>query len=369
LADIPIIRPTLPDFDEIEPALREIWATGMVTTSRNVRSLEEEAAGFAGVAEAVAFSSCTSALILALKGMELEGEVVMPSFTFAATAHAAVWSGLTPVFCDCLPDTFTIDPLSIEAALTERTSAIMPVYTFGLPPDFGPILEIARANSLAVVTDAAQGWGSTYGGRTAGGFGDAECFSMSPTKVVTAIEGGLLLTGDGDLAGRLRRLRDYGKDAGGEDMEWIGLSARMSELHAAVGRATIARTAEFVGRRRELLARYRALLDGVPGLSFQETPEGRESSGNYMVVVVDPDEAKTDRDGLRAGLLEHGIHTKRYFYPPVHAQSAYRGVGRAAGPLPATDAAGARALALPLYTHMAQATLEQVALTVRELLE
>ena len=210
---LPIIRPTLPPLDEVVALLEESYESGMVTVGPLVRRLEDEARAATGAGEVVAFSSCTSALMLAWRALELEpgGEVICPSFTFAATAHAIVWNNLVPVFVDCLPGTCTVDPAEVEKAITPKTAAVCPVYIFGLPPDIGPLGDIAKRKGLPLVFDSAQGLGSTYGDRPAGGFGLAECFSMSPTKVVTAVEGGLFTTDDADLAGRLRSLRDYGK--------------------------------------------------------------------------------------------------------------------------------------------------------------
>ena len=207
---LPIIRPTLPPLDKVAALLEESYESGVVTVGRLVRQLEDETRAATGAREAVAFSSCTGALMLAWRALELEpgSEVICPSFTFAATAHAIVWNNLVPVFVDCLPGTCTVDPTEIEKAVAPKTAAVCPVYIFGLPPDVGPLEDVARRRGMPLVFDSAQGLGSTYKGRAAGGFGLAECFSMSPTKVVTAVEGGLLTTDDADLAERLRSLRD-----------------------------------------------------------------------------------------------------------------------------------------------------------------
>ncbi|MCX7804411.1 MAG: DegT/DnrJ/EryC1/StrS family aminotransferase [Planctomycetota bacterium] len=365
---IPIVRPTLPDMNSVVAALRRTWESGIVTCGPEAAELERMAAEKAGTGHAVAFSSCTSALILSLQAMRLSGEVILPGFTFAATALAVVRNGLTPVFVDCEPDTFTISPEAVRKAITKKTCAIMPVYVFGLPPDWDALKEVARKAGVPIISDSAQGFGAAYRGKPAGGFGRVECFSLSPTKVVTAVEGGLATTDDAELAAVLRRLRDYGKAADGEDMEYIGLSARPSEMHAAVGRLSMARMEELVARRRELMAEYRERLSGVRGISFQSMPPGRETSGNYFVILVDPSKASRDRDSLYKELKARGIQTKRYFYPPVHLQTAYRGAGRVAGKLEVTETVSARSLALPLYTHMSVELLAKIADAVRSLL-
>lgn len=371
---LPIIRPTLPPLGEVTSLLEESYASGVVTVGRLVRALEDEARGAAGAGEAVAFSSCTSALMLAWRALSLGpgAEVVCPSFTFAATAHAIVWNDLVPVFVDCLPGTLTMDPDEVRRALGAKTGAISPAYTYGLPPDFGALEELARARGLPLVADSAQGLGATYEGRPAGGFGLAECFSMSPTKVVTAVEGGLLTTNDAALAEKLRSLRDYGKalegPLAGEDMTDLGLSARMSELHAAVGLLSLRRREELVASRRRLIGIYRERLARLPGCSVQEFPADRTTSGNYFVLLIGS-AARLSRDRVQGALERQGIRTKRYFHPPVHAQTAQRKFPmRIVGDLPRTLEAARTALALPLYSHMTDEDQQRVIGAVESLL-
>ena len=204
--DYPIIRPTLPPFAEVEPALRQIWDSGMLTNSANVRELEALVADYCGVDHCVATANCTSGLILVGKALGLNGgEVILPSFTFAATGHAIVWNGCEPVFVESRYEDFNIDPEAVRAAITPRTVAICAVHVFGLPAQMEILTAIAQEHGLHLYCDAAQALGAVHQGRKVGGFGDAEVFSMSPTKVVTAGEGGLITTNDSGLAERLRR--------------------------------------------------------------------------------------------------------------------------------------------------------------------
>ena len=311
-------------------------------------------------------SSCTAGLMLAAQAMELPAgaEVIVPSFTFAATAQALVWNGLVPVFCDCRPDTLTLDPADVERNLTSRTVAICAAYVYGLPPDIEALTDLGERHGVPVYFDSAQGLGAEYQGRKAGGFGRCEIFSLSPTKVVTAIEGGVICTGDADLAARLRPMRDYGKDPQkGEDMVHLGLSARMSELHAAVGLLSLRRVDELVKARRQLIEIYRARLGALPGCRVQSDPSDRSSSGNYFVLLITAG-ARAGRDAVYAGLAARGIQTKRYFYPPVHEQTLLRRVPhRVSERMEHTVTASRESLALPLYSHM---TLEQVDRVCRE---
>lgn len=364
----PVIRPTIPDAQALAAEFVEILTDGIITTGPRVAAFERECAGRTGAADCVAVSSCTSGLILAARALGLSGEVIVPSFTFAASAHALLWCGLTPVFCDSQPGTLNIDPDRAAELVTDRTSAIMPVYIFGLPPDFDRLVELARSRGLKLLCDAAQALGATYRGRPAGSFGDAEVFSLSPTKVVTAVEGGIVAVRDAGAARRLRSLRDYGKAADGSDMEFIGLSARMSELHAAVGRRCLARCDELVAARGRLVALYCARLAGLAGVSFQEVPADRTTSHNYMVIFVG-DGARRSRDEVYGTLAARGVQTKKYFHPAIHRMTAYRGMaGSVRGELPVAERASREGLALPLYSHMQDGDVETIAAAVREVL-
>jgi dTDP-4-amino-4,6-dideoxygalactose transaminase len=368
---MPIIRPTLPEFREFEDLVRPSWNEGVVTTGRIVRAFEEAVCRQTGAREAVAMSSCTAGLMLAVRALDLPdgAEVIVPSFTFAATAQALAWNGLVPVFCDCLPDTLTLDPADVARNLTARTGAICAAYVYGLPPDIDALAALAATRGVPLYFDSAQGLGAEYQGRRAGGFGACEVFSLSPTKVVTAIEGGVICTGDAGLAARLRSMRDYGKDPKkGEDMVHLGLSARMSELHAAVGLLSLRRVDELVKARRQLIEAYRTRLGALPGCAVQAAPADRASSGNYFVLFITA-AARAPRDAVYAGLAERGIQTKRYFYPPVHEQTIFQRLPhRVSERMARTTTASREALALPLYSHMTREQVDRVCREVEHLL-
>lgn len=359
---LPIIRPTLPSMEDVWKTVHESYDVGSVTVGRVVARFEDEVRRFCDVKHAVAVSNCTSGLILSLSamGFPLAAEVIVPSFTFAATVQAILWNRLTPVYVDCLPGTMAVDPAEVRKAIGPRTVAIMPVTTYGLPPDMDELEDISRTHCLPLLFDSAQGLGSTYKGRPAGGFGLCEVFSLSPTKVVTAIEGGMVTTNRAELAAKLRSMRDYGKGPDGEDMVYNGLSARMSELHAAVGLLSLQNANTLVAKRLSLIERYRERTQKFPGCRVQEFPSDRTSSGNYFTLFVGPG-ARTDRDGVYQGLKEAGIQSKRYFFPPVHSQTAFRHrPHRLIGELPHTWASSEQGLALPLYSHMTEAQQDRV---------
>jgi dTDP-4-amino-4,6-dideoxygalactose transaminase len=328
-----------------------------------VEALEREVSAVTGTRHAIAVSSGTSALMLLLRALDLPvgSEVITPSFTFAATAHALLWLGLKPVFCDCDPRTFTMDVAAAESLVTENTSAIYPVCIFGVPGDLDGYRRLAERFELNLLYDTAQGLGSTYKGRPLGGFGAGEAFSMSPTKVVTSIEGGLVTTNSAELAGQLRMLRDYGKGPDGQDMHGLGLSARMTEFNALVGRWSLARINTWIERRTRITLRYKERLGHVPGIRFQDVPAHVGSCRNYVVITLDPREAPLTRDALYERLHVEGVQTKRYFYPAVHNQTLYRDIDPGCGArLPVTEMVAARAIALPMYSHMRLNTVDDI---------
>jgi len=362
----PIIRPSLPDLDELRRKMDGMWSSGQVTIGMHVRAFEEEVACKIGVRHAVAVSSCTSGLILAGQALGITGEVIVPAFTFAATAHAVTWNRAIPVFCDSEPGSLNLDPRKIEKKITRKTTAIMPVSIFGVPPKVDEFERLAQRHGLQLIYDSAQALGAKVDGTWVGGFGNVEIFSLSPTKVVTAIEGGIATTNDEILAKRIRQMRDYGKADDGEDMAYVGLSARMSELHAAVGLANFHRVEELIQHRGELVSLYRELLSGLPGLRFQEVPGDVSPSYNYMVVFVDGSGGIT-RDTLFERLKEEGIQTKRYFYPAVHNMTAYRIMKRKyPGKLLVAEKASREGLALPLYEGLKKEDVEYICSRVRE---
>jgi dTDP-4-amino-4,6-dideoxygalactose transaminase len=212
--------------------------------------------------------------------------------------------------------------------------------------------ELSAKYGIPLLSDSAQGLGSTFRGKSAGGFGLCEVFSLSPTKVVTAIEGGLVTTNDRLLAEKLRSMRDYGKGPDGEDMAFNGLSARMSELHGAVGLMGLRDADRLIKARLRLIGRYRSRLAELPGCRVQEFPDDRTSSGNYFTLVIG-NGAKLTRDAVYENLKSRNIQAKRYFHPPVHAQTAFRDrPHRIIGELAHTWSASSESLALPLYSHL-----------------
>jgi dTDP-4-amino-4,6-dideoxygalactose transaminase len=358
---IPIIRPTLRDRESCFADFESIWSSGQITSGPFVARFEDALKAYLGVADAVCLGSCTSGLMLLQRALGLSGEVIVPTFTWTATGTSLLWNNCTPVFVDARPGDLTLDPDKLEAAITPQTQAICPVAVFGVPSDRAEIEAIAKRYNLPVYYDSAQALGATYHGARVGGSGTAEVFSLSPTKVVTAIEMGVVTTNDRDLAARLRRMRDYGKSADSEDIAELGLSVRPSEFHAVVGYYNLRHIDELVAHRGKMIALYQERLAGCPGISFQTIPVGRTTSNNYAVILVGP-ESNASRDVLYDALQTQEIGCKRYFYPCLHQQTVFKNATtRNAGSLDIAECASAEALALPLYGHIPDDEVNRVA--------
>ncbi len=360
---LPIALPEgLPERSFLDDA-RRIMDSHRLTNASFVRELEQAAAKFLDVPHCVAVSNCTTALMLVLRALNLHGEVIVPSFTFYATAHAILWNDLKPVFADCDPLTFCVDAESVRKRITSRTAAIVAVHVFGNPAEVRGLEEIASNLSIPLVYDAAHAFGSSTEGVRIGGFGTAEVFSFSPTKLVVAAEGGLIATRDASLARTLRAARNYG-DAGTGDPNVVGLNGRMSEFHAALALRAIDSADRRIARRNEIRCRYENRLRPLPGLTFQTLPEGTSSSCKDFSLIVDGQQFGRSRDWLFQALRAEHIDVRRYFWPPVHRQKLYRDIWDG-NPLPATDSISDRVISLPIYSSLGDADVDKVCDAIR----
>jgi dTDP-4-amino-4,6-dideoxygalactose transaminase len=365
---LPLTRPAVGDPEALGAATRTILASGVLTNGPTVRRLEQRAAEYLGVRHCIAVSSCTAGLMLVLRVSGLSGDVVLPSFTFSATAHAVVWNGLRPVFADIRPDDLLLDPAAVARSAGVRTSAVLATHTYGTPCDVEALGELARRNGIRLFFDAAHAFGSRRGPAMIGGFGDAEVFSLSPTKVLVAGEGGIIATNHDSLAERCRFGRDYG-NPGDYNTRFVGLNARMSELHAAIALASFDGLEERIAGRNELAERYSKVLGPLPGIAFPTVAEGDRSTYKDFTVLIDAGRFGMDAAAVAEALAAEGIQTRRYYAPPVHRQRAYRWVGPTNGSLPVTDAAAAQVLTLPLWTGMGDEQVDGVGAAFARLAE
>ena len=355
---LPFFRPATPSLDRVTARLAPSYDSGMLTNGRLVRQFEAEAAERLGVPHVVAVASCTAGLMLVFQALSRPGTAaVMPSFTFSATAHAARWAGAVPRFAECDTATCQID-VTDAAGRLDGASLLIGTHVFGAPCTPEAIEELGRAHDLPVVFDAAHGFGATRDGRALGTFGDAEVFSLSPTKPMTSGEGGLVAIRDDELAKRVRLGVDYG-NPGDYDTLFAGLNARMSELHAAVGLESLVDLDAHLAVRRRLADSYRKALAGIAGVTPQEVDARDESTYKDFTVIVDESVYGVDRDAVAVALKAEGVDTRPYFYPPVHRQQAYADLP--AVELPATDWVTERVISLPLWRDMPATAIDTIA--------
>lgn len=368
---IPMTGPTLEVDARLHADLDGVLASGMLTNHRHVREFERRVAEFLAVPNVVAVASCTAGLMLTYRCLGLEGEVVTPSFTFMATGHAIDWNGLRPAYADADPATFNVDPAAAAAAVDQRTAAVTVTHVFGVPADVDAVdAEVARAagRPLPVVVDAAHGFGARYAdGEAVGAKGTAEVFSLSPTKVLTTGEGGLVATRDGALAEALRHARDYG-NPGTYDCAVVGLNARMTEFAGVLGLRNLEAVPRLLEQRTRLAARYHSRLAGLPGLVPQRIPDGCVSTYKDFSMKVDETVTLLTREDVVWALAQEGIPTRTYFDPPLHRLTAYRDA--AAGiELPVTDELSSTMLTLPLSAHMPEEHVDLVCDAIEAILE
>ncbi len=355
---LPIALPEgLPD-DEFLHDIRKILRSRQLTNATFVREFEEAAAEYLNVPHCVAVSSGTAGLILTLRALDLQGEVILPSFTFHATAHSVSWNGLKPVFADCDPETFCIDPHAVRAQLSPNTAAILGVHLFGNPASIVELQTITSDLNIPLICDAAHAFGSDINGRRIGTFGTAEVFSFSPTKLLVAGEGGMVAIRDAQLAAKLRAARNYG-DSGTYDPELAGLNARMSEFHAALALRGLPGLDARIERRNQIRLRYERRLRTIPGLAFQRICSGNRSSCKDFGVLVDEDAFGRPRDWLFEALEKENIQVRRYFWPPVHRQKLYRDIWDRR-PLPVTESISDSILNLPIYSSLTDENVDKV---------
>lgn len=350
--------PLLPDYSRVCGLLKPQWSEGSVTKGPLTAAYEKAAARALGVANAVAVSSCTTGLIMALRALNLEGECLLPSFTFTSTAQAVLWNGLKPVFADCNPTRFTVTAETLEAALTPRTTAVIATYIFGNPPPLDEIEAFCRAKKLKLVLDAAHAFGTFYRGKPAGARGECEVFSSSATKLLCTGEGGLISTRSDALAETFRTIREYGHDHGYETRTG-GLNGRITEFQGAMGIEGLPLLEEHAARRNALAAHYRKAFADLP-VSFQEIEPGCRSSYKDFAVLLEG-EWSANRDRVAAALEKEGVPTRKYFFPPSHAQKFFAERAGKCESLHATEKIANRILCFPIYYHLKESDIDRIA--------
>lgn len=323
------------------------------SAGKYVSQFEEKYAEYMGIKEAISCCNGTVALHIPLIALGLQpgDEVIIPSFTYIATANAVKYCGATPVFADCLPDTWNIDPEDIKRKITDKTKGIMPVHLYGNPCDMDPIMRIAREHDLFVIEDAAECHGATYKGRKVGTFGDVSTYSFFGNKIITTGEGGMIVTNNEALANRMRILKGQGQDP--NRRYWfieVGYNYRMTNIEAAIGLAQLENIELHISDRRKVASWYKEELSGMEDyISFQETTAGAESVW-WMFSILLKDAVKITRDQLMNRLKEDGIETRPLFYP-MHQMPVYEDPN---AKCPVSEKIAAMGMNLPTHALMSR---------------
>jgi len=351
--------------DEIDEAIHRVLEEGKFILGGEVDAFEEETASYIGTKHAVGVSSGTDALRLALLACHVEpgDEVITTPFTFIATAEAITLCGAVPVFADIDPKTYNIDTGKIEAKITNKTKAILPVHLYGQPADMNPIVELAEKYNLKVIEDCAQALGAEYQGRKVGSLGDVGCLSFFPSKVLGAYgDGGMVVTNSSEIAERVRMLRNHGCR---EKYYHLlpGFNSRLDSLQAAILRVKLRHVDDWLGQRRLLADRYSELLQKVKGIEPPyASPDAHHVFNYYTIRVSNP---RTGRDKLRASLNAQGIATAIYYPLSLHLQQVYKPLGYQSGDFPMSEKAHGQVLSLPMYSELQEGQIERIAEAIK----
>jgi dTDP-4-amino-4,6-dideoxygalactose transaminase len=351
--------------DRVEDILDRKWFTNKGPV---VQEFEDAIAKQLGVKHCVAMCNGTVALEIAIKALDIKGEVILPSLTFVATAHACQWQEVVPVFCDVDPETYCLDPGDVEKHITPKTSAILGVHLFGRACDVESLQSIATKNGLELLFDASHAFGCTYKGTPVGRFGRCEVFSFHATKTLNTLEGGAVVTNDDQLAAKLRLMKNFGFD-GLDSVVFIGSNGKMNEVSAAMGLTNLESLDTFVAENRRCHNHYVACLKDLPGVVPRTFPAGEKSNFHYMVVEIHPEEAGLSRDEIVEALRSENVLARRYFYPGCHNMEPYRSHYPYAGnSLPSTETLCQRIMCLPVGENISNLDIEKIAGFMRSLM-
>ena len=359
MSDILVTRSSMPTLEEYTEEIKDIFETHWLTNMGcKHQALQQGLMEYFNVKNVDLFTNGHMALELSLQAMNLQGEVITTPFTFASTTHAIVRNGLEPVFCDINPVDYTIDVNKIEALITDRTCAIMPVHVYGNVCDIEGIDKIAKKYGLKVIYDAAHTFGVKYKGESTASFGDVSCFSFHATKVFNTIEGGAACFKDKEFGLKLYRLKNFGI-RGPECVDGVGANAKMNEFCAAMGLCNLRHVDEEIAKRKVVVERYRSHLEGIDGIQLNPVQEDVESNYAYFPIVFDEKIFGTTRNEVMAKLAEKGIGARKYFYPLTNTFECFQGKYNVLD-TPVALHISKRVLTLPLYAELALDDVDRI---------
>ena len=360
-------RPNVGDRERFRARIDGVLSRGWLTNDGPlVKEFEQRIIDLAGVKHCVAMCNGTVALEIAIRALGFKDEVILPSFTFIATAHALQWQQITPVFCDIDPATHNIDPARVERLITPRTSGIIGLHAWGRPCYRDELLAIARRHRLPLLFDAAHAFGCSHRGSPVGGTGEAEVFSFHATKLINCFEGGAVVTNDDDLAGRMRLMRNFGF-VRHDEVVYLGTNGKMSEASAAMGLTSLDSMEEFVAANERNYHAYLRHLEDVAGVRLLRFDESERCNFQYIVLEIDESTSGLSRDQLVQILTAENVLARRYFWPGCHRMEPYRSYFPNAGLLlPRTEEVARRVLLLPTGSTLGPSDVERICQLVRQ---
>ena len=356
-----VTSPLLPSLDDFSSSLKEIWESAILTNNGSFhKKLEKELAIYLKVPYLSLFTNGTLPLITALQAMRITGEVITTPFSFVATTHALWWNGIKPVFVDIEPETCNLDPSKIEAAITPKTTAIMPVHVYGKPCKTKEIQEIANKYGLKVIYDAAHAFGVEINGESILNFGDMATLSFHATKVYNTLEGGALVVHDEQTKKRIDYLKNFGF-ASETEVVAPGINSKVDEVRAAYGLLNLKQVDHAINSRRKVAIRYRDELQGVKGITFFNDIPGVRHNYSYFPIFINAEEYGMTRDELYFKMKEHNVFGRRYFYPLISTFSTYRGLD-SANPdnLPIATQMSNNVICLPMHHALSENEVEYI---------
>jgi dTDP-4-amino-4,6-dideoxygalactose transaminase len=356
-----VTKPALPPLEEFVPYLEKIWNSKILTNNGSFhKQLEDDLADYLGVSCISLFCNGTIALLTALQALDIQGEVITTPYSFVATAHCLIWNKIKPVFVDIEPECCNLDPEKIEAAITSRTTAVLPVHVYGNPCDVEAIQAIADKHGLKVIYDAAHAFGVKKNGISMMNHGDLSVLSFHATKAFTTFEGGAIVSRDRKTKERIDKLKNFGF-AGETSVVECGINGKMNEIQAAFGVLYLKYIESYVKKRKAIVFQYRDALKNIDGIRLMNDIEGVVHNYGYFPVFVDEEKYGISRDALYEKLKRHNIYGRRYFYPLISQFSAYRDSAMfGPGTLPVAEKTAEQVVCLPVYPDLGEAIVDVI---------
>lgn len=358
MKEIYVTQPSLPDLGEFNELLSDIWDRKILTNNGYYHQLlEEQLAEYLNVKYVSLFSNGTLALMVALKVLNIEGEVITTPYSFVATSHSILWNGCKPVFCDTEKDSYNIDADKIESLITSKTTAIMPVHVYGIPCDNRKIEAIAKKHNLKVIYDAAHAFGVEKNGESILNYGDLSILSFHATKVFNTIEGGAIISHDIETKNKIDKLKNFGI-VDETTIEACGINAKMNELQAAFGLLQLKKIHRSIEKRKMVFHKYKLCLKGIKGIKLLDISEDLNYNYSYFPISIDVEEYNCSRDNLYEELKENGVFARKYFYPLISDFEVYKNCRKS--DLSQAKLISDNVLCLPLYENLTDIDIELI---------